>query len=45
MTAVAYGRVIEAGPARLYKLAWYLHFKEIALRVSEPGDTLYVIAA
>ncbi len=43
--ANAYERIRAAGPARLYKLAWYLHFKEIALRVSRPGDTLYVIAA
>lgn len=43
--ANAYGRVKDAGPTRLYKLAWYLHFKEIALRVSKPGDTLYVVAA
>ena len=25
-------------------MAWYLHFKEIATRVSGPDDTLYVIA-
>lgn len=30
---------------RLYKLAWYLHFKEIVRRVSAAGDTVYVIAA
>jgi len=43
--ASAYGRVKAAGPTYLYKLAWYLHFRTIALQVSEPGDTLYVIAA
>ncbi|MFD3525037.1 DUF3800 domain-containing protein [Streptomyces sp. NPDC058653] len=41
----AYERIREAGPMRLYKLAWYLHFKEIVRRVSSPGDTVYVIAA
>ncbi len=35
----------EASQLRLYKLAWYPHFKEIARQVSDPGDTLYVIAA
>ncbi|MGI8333668.1 DUF3800 domain-containing protein [Actinomadura scrupuli] len=43
--ANAFRQVREAGQPRLYKLAWYLHFKEIAQRVSRPGDTLYVIAA
>ncbi|EDY62050.2 conserved hypothetical protein [Streptomyces pristinaespiralis ATCC 25486] len=41
----AYPYVRAAGPMRLYKLAWYLHFKEIVQRVSSPGDTVYVIAA
>ncbi|MGY0485966.1 DUF3800 domain-containing protein [Streptomyces sp. WG-D5] len=41
----AYPRIREAGQMRLYKLAWYLHFKEIVRRVSSPGDTVYVIAA
>jgi hypothetical protein len=41
----AYSYVKQAGPLRLYKLAWYLHFKLIARQVSDPGDTLYVIAA
>lgn len=36
--------VRAAGEMRLYKLAWYLHFKEIARQVSKSGDTLYVIA-
>lgn len=39
----AYDSIKSAGPARLYKMAWYLHFKEIARRVANPGDTLYVI--
>ena len=34
---------LPSGPVRLYKLAWFLHFKEIAQQVSEPGDRLYVI--
>lgn len=41
----AYDVVKSAGEIRLYKLAWFLHFKEIARQVSKPGDTLYVIAA
>jgi hypothetical protein len=43
--ANAFPHIREAGPPHLYKLAWYLHFKEIARRVSAPNDTLYVIAA
>lgn len=41
----AYPSVRNKGPMHLYKLAWYLHLKEIALQVSEPGDELYVIVA
>jgi hypothetical protein len=41
----AYANVRAAGPAYLYKLAWYLHFKEIARQVTSPGDTLYVAVA
>ena len=33
------------GPMRLYKMAWYLHFKYIAPRISNPGDTLVVVVA
>lgn len=40
----AYGRVQASGEMRLYKLAWYLHFKEIAMQVSAPKDRLFVIA-
>jgi hypothetical protein len=32
-----------AGPVHLYKMAWYLHFKEIVRPVSEPGDVVYAI--
>jgi hypothetical protein len=39
----AYERIKQAGQVRLYKMAWYLHFKEVARRVSRPGDTMYVI--
>lgn len=28
---------------RLYKMAWYLHFKEIARQVANSNDHLYVI--
>lgn len=41
----AYPRVRADGQLRVYKLAWYLHFKEVARRVSRPGDTLHVIAS
>lgn len=41
----AYPSVRARGQDYLYRLAWYLHFKQIALQVSNPGDTLYVIAA
>lgn len=43
LKANAYDRVKAAGQVRLYKLAWYLHFKEIARQVSEAGDTMFVI--
>jgi hypothetical protein len=39
----AYERIKQAGQVYLYKMAWFLHFKEIARRVTTPGDTLYVI--
>lgn len=42
--ASAYDRVKAAGEMRLYKMAWFLHLKEIAKRVSSPSDTLWVIA-
>jgi hypothetical protein len=42
--AGAYPRVKAEGEMRLYKMAWYLHFKEIALQVSRHDDKLYVIA-
>ena len=41
----AYPYVRAQGPDRIFKLAWYLHFKEVARRVTRPGDTLWVIAA
>ena len=41
----AYSYIKEQGQMRLYKLAWYMHFKYVAPRVSSPGDTIYVIAA
>lgn len=39
----AYPEVKAAGPVRLYKMAWYLHFKEIVRQVSEPDDVVYAI--
>jgi hypothetical protein len=41
----AYPEVKAKGDIYLYRLAWFLHFKEIAKRVVRPGDTLYVIVA
>lgn len=45
LKAHAYDGVRPVGELGLYKLAWLLHFKEIAQQVSQRGDTLYVIAA
>lgn len=39
----AFDRVRQAGQVRLYKLAWYLHLKEIARQVSSRGDRVFVI--
>lgn len=36
--------VRDAGSARLYQQAFYLHFKGILQRVSLPGDRVFVIA-
>lgn len=41
----AYRHVKAAGPMRLYKIAWFLHLKEIALQVSEPNDELFVVVS
>lgn len=41
--ANAFQSVRRAGQVYLYKLAWYLHFKEIARQVTNPGDRLFVI--
>ncbi|RAV31844.1 DUF3800 domain-containing protein [Corynebacterium heidelbergense] len=43
--ANAYPYVREGGALRLYKMALYLHLKEIARRVCEPCDELYVVIA
>lgn len=43
LKANAYDRIREAGEMRLYKMAWYLHFKEVALQVSSKDDTLWAI--
>lgn len=43
LKANAYPTIKQAGQVRLYKMAWYLHFKEIARRVSNVGDRLFVI--
>jgi hypothetical protein len=39
----AYDYIKKAGQVRLYKLAWYLHFKEVAHRVSATDDRVFVI--
>jgi len=43
LKANAFDSIKAAGPVRLYKMAWYLHFKEVARQVTDPGDTLYVV--
>lgn len=40
----AYQSVKDRGQMYLYKMAWYLHLKEVALRVSSSTDKLYVVA-
>lgn len=40
----AYTSVKARGEMYLYKLAWYLHFKEIAQRVANRNDTIVVVA-
>lgn len=40
----AYSYVKARGPLYLYKLALYLHMKDVIFRVSSPGDSVYVIA-
>ncbi|MCT2339574.1 DUF3800 domain-containing protein [Corynebacterium sp. p3-SID1056] len=45
MKANAYAGVRADGPMRLYKLAWFLHLKQVALQVSRPEDELYVVVA
>lgn len=42
--SAAYPRVRAAGEMRLYKMAWFLHFKKIAVQVSARQDRLFVIA-
>ena len=37
-------KVRAKGQMYLYQMAWYLHLKEVALRVAKPADSLYVIA-
>ncbi|QUH05710.1 DUF3800 domain-containing protein [Saccharopolyspora erythraea] len=41
----AYDHVRQAGEVYLYKMAWYQHFKNSALRVADPCDRLFVVAA
>ncbi|MBB2749230.1 UNVERIFIED_ORG: hypothetical protein FHR35_009143 [Microbispora rosea subsp. rosea] len=41
----AYDSVRSKGDLYLYRMAWYLHFKEIAKQVTAQGDTLYVVVA
>ncbi|MBT2538680.1 DUF3800 domain-containing protein [Arthrobacter sp. ISL-69] len=42
--AQAYDSVKRKGQNYLYKMAWFLHLKEVALQVTNRGDTLYVVA-
>ncbi len=41
----AYSHVREAGQVRLFKLAWFLHFRTVASLVCQPGDRLFVVVA
>ncbi len=40
----AYDYVKARGQMHLYKMAWYLHIKEVAVRVSNRNDNLVIIA-
>lgn len=40
----AYPSVEDKGQMYLYKLAWYLHFKETARRIANRNDTIVVVA-
>lgn len=42
--ANAYEAVRARGPVRLYKMALYLHLKEILQQVSKPGEEVFFIA-
>jgi len=41
----AQSQVAEKGETYLYKLAWYLHFKQLANQVGAEVDTIYAISA
>lgn len=41
----AYSSVRAQGEMRLYKMAWYLHFKHVAVKATSPGDTIVVVVA
>lgn len=43
--SLAYPSVIAKGQLYFFQLAWLLHFRQIALQVSDPGDRLFVIVA
>lgn len=45
LKANAYRSVRDKGDIYLYRMAWYLHFKEVARQVTRPGDTLHVAVA
>ena len=40
----AYDRVRAQGEMRLYKMAWFLHLRRVAVEVAQPGDTITVVA-
>ena len=40
----AYDRVRAQGEMRLYKTAWFLHLRRVAVEVAQPGDTITVVA-
>lgn len=39
----AFSDVKARGDLRLYKQAWYLHFKEVARQIAEPNDVVYSV--
>jgi hypothetical protein len=45
LKANAYPHIKSSKDVHLYKLAWYLHFKEVVHWVSSPNDRVFVVIA